>query len=113
MVSSLIERQVENAVQDMFDEKTVRIVRGVNKLAAKQGGESFLENYQLLAKRTLIAMGIVIVAVQVTTSVVSFIASRRSEEKRIEQIVRRVLKEEQQKAKAEAFKHGRQTGTNT
>ena len=94
MASSLIERQVENAVQDMFDDRAVRIVKGVSKIAAKQGGESIVQNYQLLGKRALIVFGVVIAAVQVTTSVVGFVASRKSEEQRIERVVRRVLEEE-------------------
>ena len=102
MASTFMERQVENAVQDMFDDKAVRIVKGVSKIAAKQGGETTLENYQLLGKRALIALGIVIVGAQLATSVVGFVMSRKNEEKRIEQVVRRVLDEERQKAEAEA-----------
>ena len=102
MASSLIERQVESAVQDMFGDKTVRIMKNVSKMASKQGGESVLENYQLLGKRALIVMGVAIVAVQAVTSVVGFVASRKSEEQRIERVVRRVLEEERQKTEAEA-----------
>ena len=101
MASSFVERQVENAVQDMLDDKAVRIVKGVSRIAAKQGGESTLENYQLLGKRALIVLGIVIVTAQVATSAVSFVMSRKNEEKRIEQVVRRVLEEERQKAEVE------------
>ena len=100
MASSLIERQVENAVQDMFDDKAVRIVKSVSRMAARQGGESTIQNYQLLGKRALIVLGVVVVAVQVTTSAVGFVVSRRSEEQRIERVVRRVLEEERQKEKA-------------
>ena len=102
MASSLIERQVENAVQDMFDDKAVRIVKGVSRMAAKQGGESTIQNYQLLGKRALIVLGVVVVAVEVTASVVGLVMSRRSEEQRIERVVRRVLEEERQGEKAEA-----------
>lgn len=98
MASSLIERQMENAVQDMFDDKAVRFIKSVSKMASKQGGESVLENYQLLGKRALIVLGVAIVAVQLTTSAIGFVASRKSEEQRIERVVRRVLEEEQQKA---------------
>lgn len=86
----------------MFDDKAVRIVKSLSRLAAKQGGESTLENYQLLGKRALIILGVAIVAVQVTTSVVGFVTSRKSEEQRIERVVRRVLEEERQNAEAEA-----------
>ena len=102
MASTFIERQMENAVQDLLDDKAIRIVRGVRKMAAKQGGETTIENYQLLGKRTLIALGAVIVTVQITTSVIGFVASRKSEEQRVERIVRRVLEEERQKDEAEA-----------
>ena len=102
MASTIIERQMENAVQDLLDDKAIRIVRGVRKMAAKQGGETTIENYQLLGKRTLIALGAVIVTVQITTSVIGFVASRKSEEQRVERIVRRVLEEERQKDEAEA-----------
>lgn len=102
MANSLIERQVENAVQDMFDDKAVRVVKGISKMASKQGGDSVIENYQLLGKRALIAMGVAIVTIQVATSAVSFVASRKNEEQRIERIVRRVLEEERQKAEAQA-----------
>lgn len=100
MNSSFVERQVENAVKDMFDDKTIRIVKGVGKIASKQGGSNVIENYQLLGKRALIALGIVVVAAQVTTSAVSFVVSRKTEEQRIERIVRRILEEERQKAQA-------------
>ena len=102
MASSLIERQMENAVQDLLDDKAVRIVKGVRKMAAKQGGETTIENYQLLGKRTLIALGAIVVTVQVATSVIGFVASRKSEEQRVERIVRRVLEEERLKGESEA-----------
>ena len=107
MASSIIERQVENAVQDMFDDRAVRFFKGLSKIASRQGGESTLENYQLLGKRALIAVGAAVIVVQVTTSIVGFVMSRKSEEKRIEQVVRRILEEErqneeQQKAGAKA-----------
>lgn len=102
MASSLFERQVENAVQDLLDDKAVRFVKGVSKIAAKQGGESAIQNYQLLGKRALIVLGAAILAVQVTTSAVGFAVSRKSEEQRIERVVRRILEEERLKAEAEA-----------
>ena len=100
MANSFIERQMETAVQDMFDDKAVRFMKAVSRIAAKQGGETTMENYQLLGKRALIVVGVAVVAIQVTASTVSFIMSRRSEEKRVEQVVRRVLEEERQKAEA-------------
>ena len=102
MTGSLIERQVENAVQDMFDDRVVRIVKGISRIAAKQGGETTVENYQLLGKRALIVLGVTFVTVQVVTSVVGFVTSRKNEEQRIEKVVHRVLEEERQKAEAEA-----------
>ena len=100
MAGTFIERQVENAVQDMLGDKAVRIVKGIGKMAEQQGGDSAVENFQLLGKRALIALGVVIVAVEVTTSAVSFVISRKGEEQRIERIVRRVLEEERQKGEA-------------
>ncbi|MBO4353090.1 MAG: hypothetical protein J5818_06315 [Eggerthellaceae bacterium] len=100
MNSSFIERQMENAAKEMFDDKTIRIMKSVGKIASKQGGGNAIENYQLLGKRALIALGVVVVAAQVTTSAIGFVVSRKSEEQRIERVVRRVLEEERQKAQA-------------
>ena len=102
MAGSLIERQVENAMWEMFDDKAARFMRVVSRLAAKQGGASTAENYQLLGKRVLIVAGVVVVVVQVTTSVVSFVASRKSEEQRMERVARRVFAEESENARAKA-----------
>lgn len=96
MATSLIERQVENAVQEMFDDRAVRLVRGLRRMAAKQGGESTIQNYQLLGKRALIAVGAFIVVAEVVTSTVGYVVSRRNEEQRIERVVRRMLEEERQ-----------------
>ena len=94
MANSPIDRQIENAVQDLFDDKFVRFVKGVSRIAAKQGGESALENYKLLGKRALIIGGVALVAVQTVTSIAGFAVSRKSEEQRIERVVRRILEEE-------------------
>ncbi len=102
MENSLVERHIENAVEDMFDDKAVRFMKGVSKLAARQGGETTIDNYKLLGKRALIVAGAAILAVQVTTSIVGLVASRKSEEQRIEKVVRRVLDEEGLSAGAEA-----------
>lgn len=100
MSRSFVERQIESAVQDAVGEKAVRVVKGVSKIAARQGGETMLQNYQLLGKRTLIALGVVIIAAQLTSSVVGFVVSRKSEEQRIERIVRRVIAEEREEQEA-------------
>ncbi len=97
MAGTLIDRQIENAVQSMFGNKAVRIVKSIGRMAEQQGGDSIIDNYRLLGKRALVAFGVVIVAVEVTTSVVSFVISRKGEEQRVERIVRRVLEEERQK----------------
>ncbi|MBE6473542.1 MAG: hypothetical protein E7Z99_08260 [Coriobacteriaceae bacterium] len=102
MVNSLIERQMESAVQDMFDDRAVRFFKGLRKIASRQGGESTIHNYQLLGKRALIAAGITIITVQTVGSIVGFVISRKNEEKRVERIVRRVLEEERQKEMGEA-----------
>ena len=102
MKRSLIDRGVENAIQSMLDDKALAFAKGVSKMAAKQGGASTLENYQLLGKRTLITIGAVIIGVQAVASVVGFVVSRKSQDQHIERVVRRVLEEEQQKAEAQA-----------
>ena len=97
MVYSLIEHQMESVVQSLVNDNARRIVKVINKLAAKQGGASAIENYQLLGKRVLTVVGVAAVAVQV----VSYIVARKSEEQRIERVVRRVLEEERQKEEAQ------------
>ena len=98
MAGFLIRRQVENGLQDMLGENAVRIIQSLSKIAAKQGGGSIIENYQLLGKRVLIALGVAAVAAQG----ISFVLARRSEEQRMEKVARRVFEEELQKADAEA-----------
>ncbi len=97
MVNSLIEGQIESAVRNMVGDKATQIMRGVSKLAAKQGGANSVENYQLLAKRALIVGGVTIVTIQTIATITSLVVSRKREEKRIEQTVRRILEEERQK----------------
>ena len=102
MANFLMERLMENALQDKINNSLVRIVKSVNKMADQQGGGSAVENYQLLGKRVIIVLGVGAVVVQV----VGYVVSRRREDQRIERIVRRVLEEERekegQKAQAEA-----------
>ena len=98
MDSVFIERQMENALQNRFDDKVVRFVKGISRIAARQGGATTMENYQLLAKRALFVLG----GVALTVQVISYVVSRRSEEQRIERVVRRVLEEERQKEEVEA-----------
>ena len=97
MDSAYIERQVEGAVQDVIGDKAVSLMRGVSKIASKQGGQNSIENYQLLGKRALIAIGVVFVTVQVATWAGGLVISRKMEQKRIEDTVRRVLAEERAK----------------
>ena len=66
MAYSLIERQIESTLYDMFGDKAVRLMGVVNKMAAKQGGGSTIENYQLLGKRALIVAGVAVGVVYVT-----------------------------------------------
>ena len=99
---AIIERKVEDLVSDVFDETTARVMKGVNKLASLQGGETMVENYKLLGKRTLIVIGGVIVVANLATTIVGHYLSRKNEEKRVEKIVRRVLDEEREKEAAEA-----------
>ena len=98
MDNALVERYIESAVEDAFNHKAARLMKVVNKIAAKQGGGSTIENYKLLGKRVLIVLGVTVVAVQATTSVIGLVVSRKSEEQRIEKVVHRVLEEERQNA---------------
>ena len=102
MTNTFIERQLENSLKGVLGNRAVRVVRAISKMAAKQGGESAIENYQMLGKRALVVVGVIAVAVQVTASTVGYVISRRREEQRIEQIVHRVLEEERQKDETEA-----------
>ena len=104
MVNEIVERQIESAVHDAVGEKAVQIMRFIGKFASKQGGDSAIENYQLLGKRAIIVVGGVIVVVQVASWVGGLVISRRMEKKRIEQTVRRVLEEERAKEAEEAKK---------
>ena len=94
MDNAFVERQMQRAVREYLGDKGVRLLKGIRKIAAQQGGENAVENYQLLGKRTLIALGVAIISVQAVTSTVGYVISRRNEDKRIEKIVRRVLEEE-------------------
>ena len=98
MASSFLEYQIENALQDNHDDRVVRVVRWVNNLAAKQGGNSMMHNYQLLGQRALVVVGVAAVAVQL----VSYVIARKSEEQRMENVARRVFEEERQKEQASA-----------
>lgn len=97
-MNELLEKKVESAIQDAVKEavgkKAMSIVRGVSKIASKQGGATAIENYQLLGKRALIVAGVAIVVVNVVTWTVGGAVSRKLEEKRVERIVRRVLAED-------------------
>ena len=101
MVDSFIERQMKNVAQELFDDKTLRILDSVGKIAAKQGGDNIVENYQLLGMRAIVGLVAAVVAVEAVTSLVGFVVARRSEEQRVERIVRRVLEEERQKEAAQ------------
>ena len=97
MGCSLFEHQLEGAMRDAIGETGIRVIKGVDKIASRQGGENAIHNYQLLGKRALIVFGAVFVGVQVVSSVIA----RRNEERRIERVVRRVLEEERQQAESE------------
>ena len=101
MVSSLVEHQIENAVDDLFDEKTARVVKGVGKMAVKHVGKAANQGHHFLTKRPLAVLGGVIVGVQIVTAVTTIIVLRKTEDQRIERVVRAVLKEEHRMEKAE------------
>ncbi|MCR5583542.1 MAG: hypothetical protein K6F70_08085 [Eggerthellaceae bacterium] len=101
MSYSIIERRVEDAVQNLVGDKALRVVNGVERIAAKQGGETSIDNYRLLGKRALIVAGAVAIVVPVAVATVAITVSRKAEERRIERVVRRVLEEERQQAESE------------
>ena len=101
MSNSYVDRLMENIVKNAFNDMDTRLTKSVKWLASMQGGETTIQNYKLLGKRVLIVAGVVIV-VQAASSAIGTVLSRKREERRIEQVVRRVLEEERQKAEAEA-----------
>ena len=105
MGNTMIERQIESVVQDVVSDNVSKLMRGISKVAAMQGGKSTIENYQLLGKRALVVAGVAFTVVQVVTWVGSTVVARRMEKKRIDEAVRRALAEErarQAEAQAEA-----------
>ena len=98
MQQSFVERQVENIVGKTMGDGAARVVRELSHAAAKQGGETTIENYQMLGKRAFITLGVAILAVEVASGVVGYIVSRKMENRRIEQTVRRVMAEERMRA---------------
>lgn len=97
MAGSLIKRHIAA----VLGSKAIRALKGYGKLAAKQGGETIIDNYKLLGKRTIIAAGVTVVAAQVATFAIGTAISRKHEEQRIERVVQRVLEEERQKQEAD------------
>ena len=93
-MSTLVEAQIEQVVKDSLNQSVSRVFRTVKWLAARQGGRSFIENYQLLGKRALIVFGTAFVTFNVVVGVSSRIIARRNEEIRMRKIVQRVLEEE-------------------
>ena len=59
-MNKLIEKRIESTVTDAVGSRAVKVMKGIGKLAAHQGGSSMAENYHLLAKRALIGAGAVI-----------------------------------------------------
>ena len=106
MVSKIVEHGIENAVDELFDDKTARIVKTVGKAAVKKAGEKITEkgvqSTLQVGRKALIALGAVVVTVQVATTVIGLVVLHKAQDRRTERIVRRVLEEENQKAKAEA-----------
>lgn len=96
MAGSLIKRHVKA----VLGTKAIRALKNVGELAAKQGGESTIENYKMLGKRAIVVAGVAVVALQVATFAIGTAISRKSEEQRIERVVHRVLEEERQKQEA-------------
>lgn len=95
-----VEKTIETAVQDAVGEKAIALMKGVSKLASMQGGETDIENYKLLAKRALIVGGVTIVTLKLVSWAIGTAVARKNEEKRTEEIVRRILAEERAKEAA-------------
>ena len=106
MVSKIVEHGIENAVDELFDDKTAHIVKTVGKVAVKKAGEKITEKgiqgTLQVGKKALIVLGAVIVTAQVATTAVGLVLLHKAQDKRTERIVRKVLEEEIQKAQAEA-----------
>lgn len=104
MFNDIVETQIEAAFQDALGDKAVKLVKGLSTIASKQGGSNAVENYKLLGQRALIVAGVAIVVVNIASWAVGTVVSRKLEEKRIEQTVRRVLAEEREKEYTEVSK---------
>ena len=102
MVSKIVEHGLENAVDNLLDDKTARVVKSVGKVAIKQAGKSIKENNHLISKKTLAVAGTVILIAQVATTAIGLAVLHKAQEKRMERVVRKVVREEIEKAKAEA-----------
>ena len=98
MVSKLVEHGIENAVDNLLDDKTARIVKDVGKMAVKHVGKTTNQSPLSLGRKALAVLGGVIVTVQVATAVTTIIVLRKTEDKRIEKVVRKVLEEERKMA---------------
>ena len=102
MVGKLVEHGIENAVDNLLDDKTARIVKTVGKAAVKQAGKSIKENNHLIGKKTLVVAGAAIVVAQAAATAIGLVVLHKAQEKRMERVVRKVVREEIEKAKVEA-----------
>ena len=94
MMNALVEKQVEAAVRDALGSNGVKLVKGLRKLAERQGGANPVENYQLLGKRAAIGLGAAVLAVNVGGAIVGSVLSRRSQKRQIEKAVAEALERE-------------------
>ena len=99
-LSTHLEDRIGAAINELAGDKAAMVLSSIAKVAAKQGGSSMAENYQLLGKRAAIGIGVALLAVNTIGWIGGTIISRRREEKRIEETVRRVLAEERAKEEA-------------
>ena len=112
-MNAIVEQQIKNTVEGTLGPKAMQALRGIGKLAARQGGESTLENYQLLGKRALVVGGIAVAVVQTGILIGGIALTRRSEKHRIEKTVRKILAEERARERNEQGKgcsHGADGG---
>ena len=98
MANQFLEKQLESIVKSTFGPQAVTVVKEIAKIAERQGGNSIIENYQLLSKRALIGVGAAIAVVNVGGMVVSRYAQKRQ----IEKAVAKALAEERAREAGDA-----------
>ena len=99
LANSFIEKQIESTVRSVLGANGVKVMRLVDKIAARQGGTNIIENYQLLGKRAAVVFGTAVVVVSVGGTIISSIAYRRSQKRMIDKAVAEALERERLREK--------------